>query len=193
MALKVKNLATPISDFRILLRYSGLLPMFQWILYSESNPSPNTSLQFLTRLQNIANVCYYPLEHIYWLGAHEVITLSKETLNKIGIWSCRFWAAYVVLYFIQLWEEKRLWDHKVKNLKKAKASNSISLKDFNDQKIALKEEKKTLLINTIINSAYFPLTIHWSLENSKFPDVGVGFCGTIAALAQIYTAWKATK
>ena len=47
-------------------------------------------------------------------------------------------------------------------------------------------------MNTIINAAYFPLTVHWSLETSSFPDVGVGIFGTIAALVQLKMAWKAS-
>jgi hypothetical protein len=51
-------------------------------------------------------------------------------------------------------------------------------------------ELNSLALNTIINLAYFPLTIHWSFEKSSFPDIGVGICGTVAAVAQFYAAWK---
>jgi hypothetical protein len=57
--------------------------------------------------------------------------------------------------------------------------------------VAIKEERKLLALNALINAAYFPLTIHWSLEKSSLPDVGVGIFGTIAAVAQIHAAWEA--
>ena len=57
----------------------------------------------------------------------------------------------------------------------------------------LNSEMNILTMNAIVNAAYFPLTIHWSLEKSSFPDLGVGICGTIAALTQFYMAWKDTK
>jgi hypothetical protein len=98
-AQRLSNLAGPVSDFRILLRYYGLIPLFQWIIYSETHPAPNPKLQWLTRAQNLVNVVYYPLEHAYWLGLHEVIPMDSKTRDKIGMWSCRFWAAYVVSFF----------------------------------------------------------------------------------------------
>ncbi|KAJ3294496.1 hypothetical protein HK104_003534 [Borealophlyctis nickersoniae] len=187
-AIRLLNLAGPVSDFRILLRYYGLIPLLQWIAISESSPAPTPRLQFLTRAQNAVNLCYYPLEHAYWLGLHSVIPMSDKTRDRIGIWSCRFWAAYVVLYFAQLFEENRLINKRERALGKKVADEGVLVAE----RRALAEERKGLLINGIINTAYFPLTVHWSLENSSFPDVGVGICGTIAAVAQLYTAWKST-
>ncbi|KAJ3056277.1 hypothetical protein HK097_007489 [Rhizophlyctis rosea] len=185
-ALQIQNLATPVSDFRILLRYYGLIPLLQWALISEQNPPPTPRLQLLTRLQNLVNAAYYPLEHAYWLGLHNVIPMSDKTRDKLGVWSCRFWAAYVVLYFAQLWEEHLLLGKREKALGKRVADEGL----LEPEKRALLEEKKALVLNTVVNAAYFPLTIHWSLENSTFPDIGVGICGTIAALTQLYGAWQ---
>jgi hypothetical protein len=32
--------------------------------------------------------------------------------------------------------------------------------------------------------------VHWSIENSPFPDIGVGVFGTLAAFYQLVGAWK---
>ncbi|KAH6566471.1 hypothetical protein BASA50_011364 [Batrachochytrium salamandrivorans] len=204
MAGRIANFAGPVSDFRILLRYYGLIPLFQWIILSEKNPSPSPVIRTLTRLQNLVNVIYYPLEHVYWLGLHQVIPISEKTRDKIGMWSCRFWAAYVLLYFYQLFEEKRMLDVRRYNLKriasasKTSAANEMDMAgmpdaaDIKAERFAIREESKALAINTLINAAYLPLTIHWSLETSSFPDIGVGLLGTVAAVAQIYTAWRST-
>ncbi|KAG0234105.1 hypothetical protein BGW41_001242 [Actinomortierella wolfii] len=200
-AQRIRNLAGPISDFRILLRYYGLLPLVQWMQYVDSNPSPSPLLLFLDRLQNICNLIYYPLEHIYWLGAHEVIPISMQKTNTIAIWSCRFWAAYVVLQFVHLAEEYRLYKQRLAGIRaqikkadeQARASGvPVDKTVYKSELAALKAEKKGILINTIINTGYLPLTVHWSLENSTFPDVGVGIFGGIAAVAQFYVAWKST-
>lgn len=66
----------------------------------------------------------------------------------------------------------------------AKKDDQVALNKLN-------QEKRAWQMATIINASYFPLTVHWSLEKSSFPDVGVGIFGTIAALAQINLAWKA--
>lgn len=217
LAASLANFAGPVSDFRILLRYYGLLPLLQWTIASEKAPSNSLKIQTLIRLQNLVNFIYYPLEHIYWLGAHKVIALSDEKINKIGIWSCRFWAAYVVLYFGQLYEEYKALRNREHALRltaprrsekqsgssaalseKEKAAQSLD--DFSDnasdmlnQEIQILQRAKwNLFLNGVVNTAYFPLTIHWSLERSSFPDIGVGICGTVAAVAQIYLAWKST-
>jgi hypothetical protein len=169
-----------------LLRYYGLIPLVKWIVDTEQNPDPNPRLQLLGRLQNIVNLLYYPLEHAYWLGLHQVIPMSDKTRDKIGMWSCRFWAAYVVFYFAQLWEEKRLMSLKEKSLLK-KSGDEKAQQELKQ----LAKQKKDWTVATMINTAYFPLTVHWSLETSSFPDVGVGFFGTIAALLQWKAAWRA--
>ncbi|RKO87905.1 peroxisomal biogenesis factor 11 [Blyttiomyces helicus] len=187
LATRISNLSGPVSDFRILLRYYGLLPLVQWIIASEASPAPTPRLQLLGRLQNLVNLAYYPLEHAYWLGLHQVVPMTDKTRDRIGIWSCRFWAAYVVLYFAQLWEEHRGLVVRERAVAKKLDGDAGAVKA---EKRALCEERKALYINTVINAAYFPLTVHWSLESSSFPDLGVGMCGTVAALAQFYTAWK---
>ncbi|KAI8848536.1 peroxisomal biogenesis factor 11 [Chytridium lagenaria] len=189
LSQRIANFAGPVSDFRILLRYYGLIPLTQWILYSEANPPPTQTLRILYRLQNLVNLAYYPLEHIWWLGSHKVIPISEKTLNSIGIWSCRFWAAYVVLYFFQLQQEASMLARRSKALlERAKKGEEKDV--LKAERKIISDETNALIINTIINASYFPLTVHWSLETSSFPDVGVGICGTIAALCQTYAAWK---
>lgn len=102
LANKISNLASPVSDFRMLLRWYGLIPMTQWIIYSEAHPSSNATIQFLTRCQNVANLCYYPLEVLHSLtrfigfltsstctGLHLIMLLKwplkKETRLECGL------------------------------------------------------------------------------------------------------------
>ncbi len=68
-----------------------------------------------------------------------------------------------------------------------KSGDSKSVKSLKDIEIS----KKQWNLYFLVNAAYFPLTVHWSLESSLFPDVGVGICGTIAAVAQLYMTYKA--
>ncbi|CAG8567474.1 2284_t:CDS:2 [Ambispora gerdemannii] len=197
-AEQITNLAIPISDFRILLRYYGLLPLIQWMIHIEHNPPATRFLHFIERIQNIANILYYPLEHTWWLGQHKVISLSDTKMNQIGIWSCRFWAVYVILQFLHLFEEWRLIKlRRIEVSKKLAATGSSSTSDSASRE-EVELEKQVLDTNaeriwrdTIINVGYFPLTVHWSLENSSFPDIGVGIFGTLAAIYQFKASWKA--
>ncbi|OZJ02011.1 hypothetical protein BZG36_04872 [Bifiguratus adelaidae] len=192
LAQHLRNLSSPVSDFRILLRYYGLLPMLQYMSSVERTASPSKWHLDLIRLQNLSMLLYYPMEHIYWLGAHRIIPLSEQKSNKIAMWSCRFWAAYVVLEFARLAEEWRLL--KVKEVtiqKKIKRDLLQTDKGETKEKVLgeLEAAKMRTKIGTIVNAAYLPLTVHWSLEQSSFPDVAVGVCGTLAAIGQLMTAW----
>lgn len=87
-------------------------------------------------------LAYYPLEHIYYLLAHDIIpatfalhTLASlipfvaskpsgkfVTLNKgaFAIWSCRFWAAYIILQFVHMKEDFNLLKLREKAVNKSK-------------------------------------------------------------------------
>ncbi|KAG1470746.1 hypothetical protein G6F56_002501 [Rhizopus delemar] len=193
LAQRIQNFSSPVSDFRILLRYYGLLPMVQYMNYLEYNqPSSKVALT-IERLQNWANIIYYPLEHIYWLGAHQVIPISEEKTNKIGMWSCRFWAVYVVLEYGRLAEQyKNLKNRETSLLKRIKSGDIEINEDPEAEMATIKAERSSMIINTCINTGYLPLTVHWSLERSNFPDVLVGVFGGFASIFQIYSAWQST-
>ncbi|KAI8145604.1 peroxisomal biogenesis factor 11 [Fennellomyces sp. T-0311] len=190
---RIQNLASPVSDFRILLRYYGLLPMVQYMNYIEFHPPATPLALGIERLQNWCNIIYYPLEHIYWLGAHQVIPLSDDKTNKIGIWSCRFWAAYVVLEYGRLAEQYRcLKKRETGLLKRIKAGDVETDEDPEAEMASIKAERSSIFVNTMINSGYLPLTVHWSLEKGLISDVWVGLFGGFASIFQIYAAWRDT-
>lgn len=88
----------------------------------------------------------------------------------------------MILYFAQLHEERKEYE-----------ATTVKLLKDGESTVAIEKKKKDWNLAFLINSAYFPLTVHWSLESSGFPDVGVGLFGTIAAVAQVYISWNATK
>lgn len=168
--------------------------MWQWIVYSETNPDPNPKVRKLIRLENFFNVCYYPLEHLWWLSFHKIINISDTKRDAIGLWSCRFWAAYVVTNFVHLYEDYKALERKKQRLSRDRILMPVNAspsekKSLVDQKLALDAERRNFFLGLVTNVGYFPLTLHWSLVNSKFPDVGVGIFGTIACLSQMYSAW----
>lgn len=107
----------------------------------------------------------------------------------------------MLLQFAHLAEEYRLYKKRLVKLEKniqiadrqaRETGEPVDKTEYKSEMTSLKAEKKGLIINTIINTGYLPLTVHWSLEKSSFPDVGVGMFGGIAAVAQFYVAWKST-
>ncbi|KAJ1926845.1 hypothetical protein IWQ60_003431 [Tieghemiomyces parasiticus] len=191
LAQQVRNLAGPVSDYRILSRFTGLIPLVHYMCALERNPPTNRYLLRLARLENLCNLIYYPLEHAYWLGAHGIVPAlaSPKRVDQLGVWSCRFWAGYVVLHYLTLYEEYRQADRLKRRILADKAEANPAA--FQAKLDTWHRQRRDWWIQFAINTAYFPLTIHWSYPASTFPDVGVGICGTIAALAQVYSGWKA--
>ncbi|KAG2224459.1 hypothetical protein INT45_010525 [Circinella minor] len=192
-AKRIQNFAGPVSDFRILLRYYGLLPMVQYMNYLEYNkPASKLSLA-IERVQNLSMIIYYPLEHVYWLSAHDVLPISEKKTNSIGIWSCRFWAAWVVIEYGRLAEQYRLLKKRETGLlKRIKGGDIETNEDPEAEMASIKAERSSILINTLINSGYLPLTVHWSLEKGLISDVLVGVFGGFTSILQVYAAWCAT-
>lgn len=84
-------------------------------------------------------LCYYPLEHVYWLLVHSIIpstvspplgvplkpsepkptkiTLDAGVISRV---STRFWAVYVLLQFLHLREDRRLLKVRERAVNKSK-------------------------------------------------------------------------
>ncbi|CAJ0641759.1 1574_t:CDS:2 [Entrophospora sp. SA101] len=176
LAQRIYNLYSPIADFRILLRIEN----------DESLTYSSPLLLNLRRLQNILMLLYYPLEHTWWLSFHKIIPIPEDLMNKIGVWSCRFWAIYVLVQFSCSYLE---W--KIVKRKKLELIKSIDFdeKDANS-KIRLRKDHERIVREVFTNIGYFPLTLHWSIPNSIFPEIGEGIFGTIAAYYELSGAWK---
>ncbi|KAJ2395920.1 hypothetical protein GGI23_004116 [Coemansia sp. RSA 2559] len=186
---RVRALSNLVADYRIMIRLTGLVPMAQYVRYAEQFPAPSQLLQWLDRTMNLSLCIYYPLEHIYWLGAHQVLPFSDKVVDLSGYWSCRFWAAWVALQFVHLGEEYRL----IKGRKqKIYTQDKMDAAKMQEELDSVDAAAKSWRIQLLINACYFPLTLHWSIRGSTFPDVAVGAFGTVAALAQAYNVWKAT-
>ncbi|KAJ2006658.1 regulation of peroxisome size [Coemansia thaxteri] len=186
---RVRTLSNLVSDYRIMIRLTGLAPMAQYVRYAEQFPAQTRLLKWLDRIMNTTLVCYYPLEHIYWLGAHQILPFSEKMVDFAGYWSCRFWAVWVALQFVRLGEEYRLIKGKKQNIY---TRDKIDAAQMQGELDAVDAEVKSWKTQLLINACYFPLTLHWSIRGSTFPDVAVGVCGTVAAVAQAYNVWKAT-
>ncbi|KAJ1655726.1 hypothetical protein GGF38_004709 [Coemansia sp. RSA 25] len=186
---RVRTLSNLVSDYRIMIRLIGLVPMAQYVRYAEQFPAQTRLLQWLDRIMNLTLVCYYPLEHTYWLGAHQILPFSEKVVDLSGYWSCRFWAVWVAMQFVRLGEEYRIIQGKRREIY---TRDKIDAAQMQVELDAVTAETKSWKTQLLINACYFPLTLHWSIRGSTFPDVAVGVCGTIAAVAQACNVWKAT-
>ncbi|KAI0749690.1 hypothetical protein C8Q80DRAFT_1163429 [Daedaleopsis nitida] len=206
---RLAKLASIIGDARMFFRIWGLLPIFQWLIALERNPSPTRKIRTIERLQGWSMLAYYPLEHLYYLLSHSVIpdkiTLPSLTafvpfirtrpseknipldLGTLGMWSTRFWAAYVFLQLAHLREDSKLLGLRERTLSKSKTGASPAEKE------GIRKRKKALLNEYIVNLAYLPQTIHWSTEKGIFSnDVWLNLLGLVAGIASWKSGWEAT-
>jgi hypothetical protein len=116
-------------------------------------------------------VAYYPLEHIYYLCSHGILPPTipslaslfsptakpiKINLDSVGMWSCRFWALYVVLQFAHLREDRILLKIRERTLRKAKSTGTST-----SEKEELSQRWDAYWSEVAVNIGYLPLTIHW--------------------------------
>lgn len=171
LSSRLKILSGKLADVRILLRLLGLPPTYQWFLATHASPPSDPILAKVAKLQTYANMLYFPLENAAYLGSHSILPISKSTEISLWVWSSRFWAAHVALEFVRLYRERQI---RLKGKEKETDDNEV----------------RRWWASLIMNIAYAPLTIHWSLEEGLFSrDVDVGYFGVIAAIASIYLGY----
>lgn len=182
-------------------RFWGLLPILQWMISMERNPPPTRALLTIERLQGWSMLAYYPLEHLYYLRAHNLIPATIPSItsllrrtskrihlnaNSLVMWSCRAWAVYVILQFAHLMEDRKLLLMKEKTLRKGKG---VVAEDKED----LRNKWDSFWNEVVANSANLPLALHWSLEQGIFTnDIWLTMFGFINAVAAFRSGWKAT-
>lgn len=114
-------------------------------------------------------IAYYPLEHLYYLRAHTILPAAlalpffKKSISlntgKIGLWSTRFWAAYVFLQFAHLREDHHLLKLRERALNKVKGKGKAS--EEVTERADLARRWDALINELIVNLGYLPLTLHW--------------------------------
>ena len=149
----------------------GLLPVFKWLISLERSPPATRNLLTIERLQGWSMLAHYPLEHICCLGSRGIIptvftspfslfTSKKRKfsldLDTLRLYACRFWAAYVVLHFFHLLEDRKLLKQRYSSLRKTKGTGLTPA-----EKLEMRERWDAFWSEVIINIGYFPLTIHW--------------------------------
>lgn len=160
-----------ITVITVIYFYLGILPIFQWLKSIEKSPPATRKLLTIERLQGWSMLLYYPLEHLSYLGYHGIIPTSftsplsifsskkrKITLNPdvLSIWSCRFWAVYVILHFFHLIEDRKLLHQRHSSIRKAKGAG-LSRAEGEE----IMQRWDAFWSEVVINLGYLPLTIHW--------------------------------
>lgn len=131
-------------------------------------------------VQVIVNVLFQYLENGAYLSSKGVLGWDKEKQNRAWAWSSRFWAMHVGLDF---WRLGREW---VKRREKGKG------KEVDDGVVDVGEEewKAKWRREMVVNMAWAPLTLHWSVEKGLVSEFWVGVFGSVAGITGARELWK---
>ncbi|CAE6514839.1 unnamed protein product [Rhizoctonia solani] len=191
-ATALNKLGSNISSARTLWNFWGLLPIIQWLSSLERSQPQTRKLLNIERLQALAMLAYYPLEHVYYLGSQSIIRISPRTSNRLAIWSCRVWAVYIVLQFEHLREDMRLLALEERAARTARKGGEVTAEASTSRVLA--KRKSAVWNQVLVNLGNFPLALHWSLEKGLFGnEAWVNLFGLAAALASFRGGWAATS
>jgi hypothetical protein len=173
-AARLKALSSLISDFRIFARLWGLLDIYQWGKRVMLKEEKDVVLKGIAHAQVLVNVFYQYLENGAYLSSKGVMGWDSKRQNRAWLWSSRWWMAHVALDFVRLGREAAM-----------RKNNGEK-----EEEIAEAEWRETWRKQLVVNLAYAPLTVHWSLEGGLVSDAWVGLLGSVAGLAGLRSRWK---
>ncbi|KAJ7723863.1 hypothetical protein B0H14DRAFT_3621870 [Mycena olivaceomarginata] len=102
----------------------------------------------------------------------------------LALWSCRFWASYVLLQFAHLREDRKLLQQQQRTLRKAKGGALTAA-----EKQHLQQRWDAYWSGLLVNACNLPLSLHWSVQGGLIKNpVLVDILGFIAALASFRIA-----
>ncbi|KAE8450945.1 hypothetical protein EG329_005385 [Mollisiaceae sp. DMI_Dod_QoI] len=181
---RLKALSELISDFRIFTRLWGLLGIWKWgksvLLNLQEEGDKDLTAKRIEAAQVVVNVAYQYLENGAYLSSKGILNWSKEQQGKAWVWSSRFWMMHVGLDF---WRLGREW-----MLRRSKGKGKVV--DGGVTNVGEEEWKVKWRREMVVNMAYAPLTIHWSLEEGLVNEFWVGLLGSIAGITGSRELWK---
>ncbi|RFU27257.1 hypothetical protein B7463_g9072, partial [Scytalidium lignicola] len=186
---RLKAFSEVISDFRIFVRLWGLIGVWKWGKGVWNNPPKDGLVRSIAYAQVLSILIYQYLENGAYLATKGVLKWSKEKENNVWIWSSRFWMAFVGLDLIRLIREY--------TLKRKRSVAEETSTDGEKKKISTEQEETewvaTWRRELIVNLAWAPLTLHWSLETGLVSDFWVGLFGSVAGVVGLKRLWEITS
>ncbi|KAJ7158843.1 hypothetical protein C8R46DRAFT_402399 [Mycena filopes] len=199
----ISKFASAVSDSQMLGRFWGLLQIFQWLISLERSQQPTRNLLTIERLQGWSMLGYYPLEHLCYLRIHDVIPeklpspaslldpqAKPITLDSkyLSLWSCRCWAAYVILQFAHLREDRKLLQMQNRTLRR-KSKVPVTPSERRD----LDRRWDAYWSSLLVNICNLPLALHWSLDGGLLKNTTlVDILSLVTAVLSFRSGWNAT-
>ncbi|KAI9759487.1 MAG: hypothetical protein M4579_002327 [Chaenotheca gracillima] len=189
-APSLRALASLISDIRIFLRLWGLLSIYAWgRSVFITDPPRDKVLRYIANAQVAVNTGFQVLENTAYLAQHGVWRgWSERAQGKMWVWSCRFWAMHTALDLLKLWRVREM------GLELERKGKGREKKGEGEMIVATEDEKEKAAwwTSVVVNLAYAPMTVHYSLENGYLGESWVSALGSVAGIVGLRQAWKDT-
>lgn len=181
-----KKTAALISDFRIFVRMWGLLDMYAWGRATWLSPPKDSILKTLEWVRVLSNVGFQSLENGAYLAQHGIIPMSDKKQTQWWLWSSQFWALDTAVNFIRL--------ARMRQLRKEADKKQIQKQGGDEKELKIKRRNDEIqwIKSVVVNAAWQPLTVHWSLEKGALSNSWVGVFGMIAGGMGLRDKWMAT-
>lgn len=183
LSRRLAALSALIADVRIFARLWGLLGIWRWgksVLVDA--PPADATQRAIARAQVLVNVLYQGLENGAYLSSKGALGWSAERQNWAWLWSSRFWAAHVGLEFLRL-----AYEASVGRGKKGEKAVETA-----EEKAVEKTRLETWRRELVVNLAYAPLTLHWSVDGGLISPLVVGVLGSVVGAINVPRLWRAT-
>ncbi|PBP18555.1 hypothetical protein BUE80_DR010682 [Diplocarpon rosae] len=164
---RLKAFSTLISDFRIFARLWGLVSLYTWGKSTWTHGGGDSIARGIVAAQVLINIAFQYLENGAYLASKGIVGWSEKKQGRAWLWSSRFWAAHVGLEFVRLGRER-----------------VVRGKEWKER------EEEGWWRELVVNAAYAPLTLHWSLEKGLVSEFWVGIFGSVAGIAKMREIWR---
>ncbi|KAI9793091.1 MAG: hypothetical protein M1816_000989 [Peltula sp. TS41687] len=186
-AARLRALTDLISDVRAFMRLWGLLGILAWAGRAWRHPDADRVVRAIVYAQVLANVLFQALENGAYLAGHGVLGWSGERRRTVAKWSARFWAVSVGLELGRLWRVRRVG-----------VAGGEDGKGGGEKQRDMGKMERDWWRQVVVNVAYLPLTVHWSLPEGAGAGAGlmsefwVGVLGCVPGWIGVRQLWKET-
>jgi hypothetical protein len=190
LAKRLKAFSLLLSDVRTFMRLWGLLGMYFWgrgLLLKARQPSAKSDRveTTISWCQLTACVIFQSLENGAYLASKGVLGWAPASQIRAARWSARFWSTFVGLELGRLLYESH------------KRGQRTRRERIGDKTVAQVEKEESEWADTwrksvARNSAWFPLTIHWSSEQPLVSELAIGTLASIPGIIQMRDLWRRT-
>ncbi|KAI1868304.1 hypothetical protein JX265_007127 [Neoarthrinium moseri] len=204
LSKRLKTFSGLLSETRTFLRLWGLLGMYFWgkglvlrlraarAAAQSSDPEKRATAPRLDTLETtlavsqlVACVVFQALENGAFLAQKSVLAWQPASIGAAYRWSARFWGAFVGLKLGELFLESRR--RAAVPARQRMGDKTVAVFEREEQEWAAEWRK---MVGR--NMAWFPLTIHWSLEQGLFSELAVGAIASVPGVIQIRDLWRRT-